>query len=146
VQVGPPRELYTRPRTRFVADFLGEANFIEAKVARVEGGVAELATAAGTVRAELAPGRTLSPGASVTCTIRPEAWRLVPRGGGGGGVMPLDAVIRESVYLGEVVQHSIELAGGQRALVTEMHPKVMPAPGSAVRVIADSADVIVLES
>jgi len=47
-QIGRPDECYRRPRTRFVARFLGEANFIEGEVARVlEGGGCEVATAVG---------------------------------------------------------------------------------------------------
>jgi len=49
-QIGRPDECYRRPRTRFVARFLGEANFIEGEVARVlEGGGCEVATAVGTL-------------------------------------------------------------------------------------------------
>ncbi|NIV34973.1 MAG: ABC transporter ATP-binding protein, partial [Anaerolineae bacterium] len=37
-QIGPPTEIYRRPQTRFVADFIGRANFVEATVREVLNG------------------------------------------------------------------------------------------------------------
>jgi spermidine/putrescine transport system ATP-binding protein len=46
-QVGTPREIYHRPRTRFVADFIGESNFFPFALVRERGGEAALPTASG---------------------------------------------------------------------------------------------------
>src|SRR5205814_2000539 len=46
-QTGPPEEIYERPRTRFVADFLGVRNLLLATVAEVSGGRARLRTVSG---------------------------------------------------------------------------------------------------
>ena len=42
VQMGPPREIYHRPASRFAAGFLGEANFLDGLVRRISGGEAEV--------------------------------------------------------------------------------------------------------
>lgn len=67
-QVGPPREIYDRPATRFVAQFIGDSNFL---AAQMQGPVAELAAGG-----QLTLG-TPQTGA-VTCMVRPEHLRLVP--------------------------------------------------------------------
>jgi spermidine/putrescine transport system ATP-binding protein len=71
-QIGAPREVYERPRSRFVADFIGESNFIPVRV--VDG-------QAGTIA--LHDGRPLPPAlvpagcTAGTLMLRPEAIRLV---------------------------------------------------------------------
>ena len=81
-QVGSPNEVYERPNNRFVADFIGETNFLPATVTRLEteedypmvalqGGVRVLAAN---------EGHDLSLGQPVTLTIRPERINLYPQG------------------------------------------------------------------
>ncbi len=78
-QVGSPSELYERPRTRFVADFLGAANFLEAEIIRRDG-TALLRTRNGTLlEATLPEGAVF--GGSALVAIRPERVRLGPRAG-----------------------------------------------------------------
>jgi ABC-type spermidine/putrescine transport systems, ATPase components len=72
LQIGTPTEIYERPVCRFVADFIGETNFIEGKVETVErDGIASILSDDGlTLR-----GQTIRPvasGAHVTLSIRPE--------------------------------------------------------------------------
>lgn len=66
-QVGPPREIYDRPATRFVAQFIGDSNFL---AAQMQGSVAELAAGG---QLTLPTGDT----GPVTCMVRPEHLRLV---------------------------------------------------------------------
>jgi spermidine/putrescine transport system ATP-binding protein len=77
LQVGTPTEIYERPNCRFVADFIGEANFLDGTVQSVErnGGaeatITTLATSDGlTVKAQSGAG--LPPGAPALVSIRPE--------------------------------------------------------------------------
>ncbi|HRQ72809.1 MAG TPA: ABC transporter ATP-binding protein, partial [Phycisphaerales bacterium] len=84
VQLGAPADLYRRPRSRFVAEFLGETNFLEAEVLGVEGGLARLRTPAGELAAFIADDGPQAandrpaPASHVTLSIRPEAIRLLP--------------------------------------------------------------------
>jgi spermidine/putrescine transport system ATP-binding protein len=77
-QVGTPREIYEHPNNRFVADFIGETNFVPATVKEIEqfvtldiGSVDVLGTA---------DNRSLSVGQQVTLAIRPEKINLYPIG------------------------------------------------------------------
>jgi ABC-type Fe3+/spermidine/putrescine transport system ATPase subunit len=85
-QVGTAKEIYTRPKNRFVASFIGETNFLEA---RAEGGKVRLASG------DVVEFETPVTG-DMTLTIRPEQLRLVPAGEAGA----IPAVISNLVYFG----------------------------------------------
>ena len=150
-QVGAARELYDRPRSRFVADFLGETNFIEGEVAGPAtgpGGGVRVRTSAGEL-VTTAYGLT-PPTGKVVCSIRPEAWHLAGEAGGAasGGSKPTNAhlsgTLVESVYLGETVQHLIDLGGGLRVRASQMHSTFTGAPGSRLALEVSPGDVVML--
>jgi len=109
VQVGSPEELYNRPATRFVADFLGEANFLDGELSA--GGLVK--TAVGEIRHGHAGG--MAPGRAVTCCIRPE--RIVIETGNvlkatdDGNLVA--ATIISNIYLGEIRQFTCKLGDAQ---------------------------------
>ncbi|MFK7961202.1 MAG: ABC transporter ATP-binding protein [Phycisphaerales bacterium] len=53
-QVGPPRSLYTQPASTFVADFLGETNFVPGEISAIEGTLVTVKTAGGPIRSRMA--------------------------------------------------------------------------------------------
>jgi spermidine/putrescine transport system ATP-binding protein len=71
LQVGTPREIYDRPAVRFVANFIGETNFLEGKLVSLAKGTAKVVLDAGaTIMAGIASGS--SPAGKVTIVVRPE--------------------------------------------------------------------------
>ena len=78
-QAGSPRELYDAPLDLFVADFIGDANLIEAEITAVDGALATVRI--GPLVREL-PHRGLAPGPAHVA-LRPETIRLVPERAGG---------------------------------------------------------------
>ncbi|MFA6133145.1 MAG: ABC transporter ATP-binding protein [Phycisphaerae bacterium] len=120
VQVGAPEQVYNRPANRFVADFVGEANFIEGKVA-LEGGKAR--DFAGGARRIDTPVGTLftadercgPAGSKITCCIRPERVGLsatgpTPQADPAAAAVP--ATVVSSTYLGEIRQYLCRLGTG----------------------------------
>ena len=91
-QVGTPDELYFRPRTQYAADFLGESNFLPARI-EVNGAGLRAVGPAG-IALELTAAAGGRAGDLVTLMIRPE--RLVP----GDAVNALDGVVEEVVFVG----------------------------------------------
>ena len=71
-QLGTPSELYFRPRTLFVADFLGESNLLEGTVERVEGGQADVRFAQDGGRARAIAHAELAAGSKVRVMVRPQ--------------------------------------------------------------------------
>jgi putative spermidine/putrescine transport system ATP-binding protein/spermidine/putrescine transport system ATP-binding protein len=102
-QSGAPREIYERPRTEFVAGFLGASNFLDATVVARDGATAIVETPAG--RAPLAGEAPV--GARVRIAVRPERLRLEGRGGQG-----LAARVRDIVYRGPVTHFYLDSAAG----------------------------------
>lgn len=143
MQEGAPRDLYRRPTNRFVADFLGESNFIDAEVESVEGGVAALQTPAGPLRST-AFDREAPPRAGVTLSIRPEAMRIVADGDSAGGNR-LRGTLRSTMYLGKVAQHLVEIEGDTPPVkVLQADPEHLPPIGTEVTLAVEEGSVVVL--
>ena len=96
-QAGTPDEVYRRPSSRFVADFIGRANFLDAEVLSASEDRAEVAVLGQRMQIPAAPGQRLGPGATVV--VRPESIRL------GGG--DLRATVRRSTFLGPLVEYEL---------------------------------------
>lgn len=140
VQCGQPQELYRRPASRFVANFIGETNFLGGVVEEVGAGGARVRTEAGTITAAGLPAEPLRPGAEVAVSLRPEALRLSTPPDGARNV--LHAVLAETVYLGELAQREL-VVGAARLKVFELNPRP-GGSGGAVRVWFDPEDAVVL--
>lgn len=114
-QLDPPRHLYERPRTRFVADFVGKINFVDAVVSGGGAGAVDVdvAGACFAVRAE-AP---VAAGARVTLALRPERLRLLAPGEDAAGWIDLEGTVERCSYLGNVMHTVVAVVGGTRLLV-----------------------------
>ncbi len=151
MQQGTPGSLYQRPASRFVADFLGESNFYEAKVQAVQGSTLTLDTPIGLLRSLIPTdhvgGNGLSVGSVVTCSIRPEAVRVLREGEtvSDDHFNQITAARRESVYLGEMAQHQLLLGETQPMKVFELNPRGEAAQADAtLRLAVDPRDVVVV--
>jgi putative spermidine/putrescine transport system ATP-binding protein len=122
-QLGPPREVYERPATVFVADFIGASSALEARV--VDSRTVELAGGQ-RVPARLGPG--VAPGARVRLLIRPERVEL-----GEPGPNTLPARVTSAMFLGDHWEVRLELDGGARVLATVRGTATL-APGDRVAV------------
>jgi len=145
MQEGPPRELYRRPSNRFVADFLGESNFVDAEVRSMEDGTVVLQTASGELRST-AFDAAQPPRAGVTLSIRPEALRLVRPGASvPAGANRLKGVLRSTMYLGKIAQHLVELEGEAGTVkVLQADPQRLPEIGSTQLLSVEPDSVVVL--
>jgi len=93
-QIGSPRDIYERPAERFVADFIGDTNFVPARITAARDETADVILASGrSTSAHLPQGGARS--GEVTLAIRPEHARLV---GAGDGL--LEGTISNIVYFG----------------------------------------------
>ncbi|MCS6773994.1 MAG: ABC transporter ATP-binding protein [Anaerolineae bacterium] len=75
LQIGTPLEIYERPNCRFVADFIGETNFIEGKVKQIDGEFAVLESDGRCFVGRAGEG--LRVGAQASLSVRPEKAQLV---------------------------------------------------------------------
>ena len=83
-QQGPPRELFERPRTRFVADFMGVENILDGILVELSGERATLRIGESTVHGTFLGREALAPGERVCATVRAEKVRFTDDAGTAG--------------------------------------------------------------
>jgi len=109
LQVGTPAEIYEHPADRFVADFIGETNFLEGTLVGRDDDTGHLKLPDGrTLQAPL-EGRAISTGEPASLAIRPERIRLSPPGSAGSadGTTCLTGTVAEVHYLGTDTRYHV---------------------------------------
>jgi spermidine/putrescine ABC transporter ATP-binding subunit len=122
-QLGPPREIYERPASRFVADFIGASTVLRGRA------VAEDRVALSpdlTIRVSV--GSLLRVGDQIELAIRPERVRLAAAPGEGTAEARIEAL----VYQGALTEVTARLADGQRVRVFVSEPAPMPLASGQV--------------
>jgi len=145
-QLGAPDALYERPRTRFVADFLGVKNVLEAEVASVEGGVARLHTRGG-LQILAADDGGYRPGTAVAIGVRPERLRLdgTEPAGESGPLNRLAGILDDELYLGDRTDWRINLGGETVTVAEGAAARRERRRGDAVTVVLPGTAVLRLE-
>lgn len=109
-QMGDPHTLYSLPRSRFVANFIGQSNLFEAQVMGLEGDMAVLSWAGHTVRARR-NGTSPAVGSRVAFIVRPESVYCL--GTPPGDAFAVPGRIARRIFKGSHTTVEIELPGGQ---------------------------------
>jgi len=137
-QVGAPFEVYNRPTTKFVANFVGTLNTFDAVVVDPGAGVVKLAG----VEVTLPQPLTAAKGATVGLAMRPEVLRL---GRIAGRELVLPATIADVHFMGSVIRLGVMVAGQRLALDTFNRADTPPPPvGTEVEISLSAQDLIVL--
>jgi iron(III) transport system ATP-binding protein len=124
-QLGAPQQLYRQPSNRFVADFLGESNFIEAEVIAINARQCLAKTEFGNIISSQVPISGLGLHQKVCLSIRPESIHLNSQPPANANLLP--GRVLQSMYLGETAQHHVGLMSGRSSAfdlkVLELNPK-----------------------
>ena len=139
-QIGSPKEIYFRPGNRFVADFVGTANFLPATVIDAGGETVRLQGDQGEF---LLPerGYGLSRGQQVHILARPEAMTIC--GGDAAGVNAFGGTIRMSSFLGAKMRYWVQ-AGGREIVIDDQNPDVAGEVEGPVAVRLDAGKLHIL--
>ncbi|MBI1855999.1 MAG: ABC transporter ATP-binding protein, partial [Chloroflexi bacterium] len=147
MQMGTSVEVYERPANRFVAEFIGESNFLEGKVKSVKGDQAVVDVPAwGEELIGIATGKVKA-GDDVSVSIRPEKVRLTDKQGIKEN--SLEAVVTTSTYIGSDTHVYLDVRG-QRFKVWEQNristldPRAYYANGQKVWVTLLSENTLIL--
>ena len=147
LQVDTPFNIYERPTTRFVADFVGETNFLNGKIEKIIPG--EL------VRVSIGRNQVevrhringVHPGDQVTVAIRPEKLTLMPPVSRSEKMM---ATVSEVTFLGTDMRYIVNIPGGEKAAIRVQNTGINHAPafrvGDQVTVSYDLDDAQILTS
>ncbi|MET2830518.1 ABC transporter ATP-binding protein [Mesorhizobium shangrilense] len=118
LQVGSPRDIYDRPAERFVADFIGESNFLKADVVGVSVGKATVKLSSGVeIPASLPDGFT--PNGKVTIVVRPEHAQLSAT----SSRASLSGTVENVVYLGTDTHFHLRLDDGEPFIVRRQNSR-----------------------
>jgi len=109
-QVGTAHQIYAKPVNRFVADFIGKANFVEARM------ITKNQLEMGGILLPLQQGIEKSAGENVTVLIRPEAIRLTCDEG------MLSGIIQQAIFLGNSAEYLVRIEGIGDLLVEVANP------------------------
>jgi spermidine/putrescine ABC transporter ATP-binding subunit len=146
VQAGTPAELYERPATRFVAEFLGESN-VEAATVHEALGPGRFRVEAGGLGLHAAGAGTWSPGVPVAVAVRPERIRLAPAGPAAPAAdNAVAGTVEECIFRGALRRYRVRLPHGRLWSVDEAAAGdgVVHAAGTAVRLSWRAEDCLLL--
>jgi ABC-type Fe3+/spermidine/putrescine transport system ATPase subunit len=131
-QIGSPREVYEKPASPFVVDFIGRANFLQGQI--IHGRLELLGK-----KYELAPG-DWPEGSRITCAIRPERVKIVSL-----NPSVLTGVVREITYLGSTVRYRIAMEKHGIDLSVEVSGfQTIHAPGENVGLELQSENIFLV--
>ena len=136
IQIGSPRDIYERPRTKFVADFIGTTNFLDGTVLGADGqdGIIRVSTALGPlkVRAESA----VATNTPVVVSVRPEDVELSEQPPANTDPYNLcSGIVDQKVFLGEYVDFQVKV--GETLLLARAHSSVRTPIGDPIHVRMD---------
>ncbi len=114
-QVGAPGEIFRRPKTRFVADFMGVTNMLSGRMISATPASSQVEAANMTFEAAPAPG--LVAGQSISVAIRPAGIKLTSDQPGNGATAA--GCVRQANYHGSVCTYAVELDSGPTLIVRE---------------------------
>ena len=140
-QIGRPRDIYEHPANQFVADFVGNTNFLDASVACADGaGGYVVRTEIGDIHVK--PARQMNVGDRIAVSIRPEDVELTEAQESGENIWP--AIVEQKVFLGEAIDFRVTV--GTRSLLSRQHPTLRTPVGGAIFVHVNPEKCVVFST
>ncbi len=135
-QIGSPQEIYYHPVNEFVADFIGEANFLKGRLEKLDSTRAQINISGDICHVEAQPGMQV--GSDYTIVLRPEAASLAEEGG-----LPCKVVL--SCFMGSYQNYHV-MVGDTLVKLTDPNPKNkhIYQVGDTCRLVFDPESVHVL--
>ena len=113
-QVGSPQDIYQRPDSKFVADFIGKVNFLPGQLGKIEGQGSTVKVFEQTIMVEQVKNNL---GPHVLVVARPEALFLSHDQG-------ISVEIESAVYLGSALEYRVILPNGEQVTVLQSNPNM----------------------
>jgi len=136
LQVGSPRNIYDHPAERFVANFIGETNFLQAELAGTAGGKANVRLSCGGAAIAATLPQGFAPKDKVTVVVRPEHAQIV----GNGTAATLSGKLENVVYFGTDTHFHVRLQDGSEFIVRQQNSRTNPhrfAQGDQAGIVID---------
>jgi iron(III) transport system ATP-binding protein len=143
VQIGSPRAIYERPRTKFVADFIGTSNFIGGNILGQDAG-ANLWRVRSAIGDILVASETpLAANSPIMVSVRPEDVSLSEDEAPAGGLLnTCTGIVENKVFLGDFVDFYVKV--GDFTLQSRAHPSLRTPVGGKINVRMDPQKCVAL--
>lgn len=139
-QLGTPEEIYEKPKTRFVATFIGETNTFDGCISKINGENISVMIENGNISG---CGTGFSFGEYITVSVRPEKMKFSEKPVDGFTIM---AVVKDYVYVGSVIKCIAELPNGNELKIERLAGADLPAPGSSIYVYWNPEDAVLIHN
>ncbi len=118
LQIAEPKTIYEQPANRFVAQFIGNTNLFQGKVAARQGSSVQVdVPGLATIWGVLTDGASISPGDPVAVSVRPEKMRIAREKPGKDGFNMVHGVVEDLIYLGVSTEFIVALPNGQKVRI-----------------------------
>ncbi|GAB4228367.1 MAG: ABC transporter ATP-binding protein [Kiloniellaceae bacterium] len=143
-QAGSPQEVYTRPRSEFVARFLGNSNLLDGCVTRTEGSLAGIEVdGLGLVEADLDGAAAPQPGTAVRLVVRAEKLQLSEAVAGSDSFSPLAGRVDTVDYQGQAARYFVSVGAHSLQVINPIDSRPF-AEGAEVSVQVRPRDIVLL--
>lgn len=115
-QQGSPIDIYTKPKNRFVADFIGKTNFIEGMVKEINDNLVVINIEGYSLTTDNNDDN-LQKGDTVECVIRPEFLTITPNG-------DLEGTVTRSTFLGQYIEYEVKIGKQTVTLINNYNPNI----------------------
>lgn len=140
-QLDTPMEIYEHPRTRFVANFIGETNLLDAVVVEVNGDKAVVGTEVGKATVAIDPDTEVNINDAFAISVRPEDMQFSKEPIEG---FSIKGVVKETIYVGNLIKMLITLNDGTEIKVNRFDAQDLASPGEMVYLGWDAAKGVVI--
>jgi spermidine/putrescine transport system ATP-binding protein len=137
-QIDVPGEIYEHPKSRFVADFIGESNLFDTVVDSAEDDIYHLKAESGDV---LGSGGSFKPNELICVSVRPEKTKYSEKPVSG---FSISGVVRENIYIGTLVKSIIVLQNDHELKICTLAGEPYPKSGTMQYVYWEPKDAVLM--
>ena len=142
-QLDTPEQIYKKPATKFVADFIGESNIFEAMISEINGNIAKFGFEAGNAIGMLPEELTFVVDEMVYAGIRPEKLQYSLEEIDG---FTLKGLVKEQIYVGNIIKSNILLSNGQIVKISRMDIEEVPKTGQIIYIHWNLSDIVLMKA
>jgi spermidine/putrescine transport system ATP-binding protein len=139
-QIDSPSEIYDHPKSKFVADFIGESNLFEGCITSSSADSRQVTTECGSVCGK---GAGFSDGELIYVSVRPEKTRVSSTPVAG---FSIQGVVKENIFTGNLIKTIIVLPDNNELKVTALSSPNTPRTGSTQYIHWDLTDAVLLHN
>lgn len=138
-QLDTPENIYKKPKTRFVANFIGESNIFDAVITNI-GDIAKFGTEVGS---GLTDGKGFAKDEAVSVSVRPEdtMFSETPVKG-----FTIKGMVKDYLYIGNMMKMIVRLKNGEEIKINRTHFDTLPEAGSEIYIYWDTKRSVTIKS